>query len=1245
MKVVKRISKRYYFRQVVACWLALYMFFGIPVQIAMANPNPGPDAHPSGWTTTSTGSAGTAGNTTTITAPNGSIFYWDNFDIGSNHIVNVLQGINDATLSKVNAADGMATGIFGRLHADGTFILINPRGVIFGADAYVSARNFIGSSLDIPDADFTNGIYQFSGGGIGEVANYGQISAEQVALIGRKVLNAGIIRSPNGYVLMAAGDRVFLGTEGSSVVVEVDAVTVPQNPPIDGIGYVINEGTIEASGGKIVLAAGDTFSRAIEGLDGMSVAVDGGIGRVGQFGILNADGVDGDGGSINLTAGEVVALGDGSVTTANAGTNGDGGDVIVYSPETALFWPDAKIEAKGGSESGSGGFVELSGKEYVEICGLVDTTAPYGVTGTFLIDPTNITISNDDSSPFMLWYNADGFFADRNTMTHYNPSNLDIDKLKIWLALTNVEVTTMTDAGMGIGDEGWIEVLEYIHYTSNHSLTLTADDYIQIDAHITNDGLGGLTLKAGTDIFINDNIYLNGGHFSAGSSSSTIYISTEEVTAGSITLLDNAILNRITGNGSQKLDATIGKLKVKGIDKQSSGVLRLGGTGGIELGGEYVQTFDGSMVFENPVIANRDDGDGAQTFRVGDGEGDFTATLWTKGITKTTEGDLTLGGGGGRSGYDYYGMFLYGNVEVQDGSLTITGDEHFQKFTAGGDLLASGNVTLEKPGRFAALDEEKLDKKLDGQQGGQYAAIICDGWLDQKVEAGYDGVYGDGTGTLTAQDWLMKTTPGDLYLLGGSDELAIYLKDTVSTHKGNLWIIGNGDVQIGGDLTTFGEGGCPGGTPCSGWETGGVLIYSHDGKIYTEGGDNDTLNVTIEGNSDHWDELGVYDISQYGPDYDGEELIPRAAIVIMSEADLRLGPSAELRAYGRYYDPEFIDGAWDVDDRAAINFLDYDGSFPPGTPRDQGVPFDLAIYVASKTGDVDVSSPVSIMSREPVLPLSEGDTLDIRPDYVCVPKGTMVIDAWNAVTFDGGVPDGFEDSLLNGRVGDRLEVCSRVSEWLQDAVGRLPYVFGGGPFPAGYNYVLRGAGADNPAIGDGAPAWVLESFEGPPAPLGQPRIPTIEGCPVETQAAAGEIGITAETIQVSIGKSLALNPDIQPCDACARLINAARILRDEDGSLMAATVQAFNALAPADAPFTPEMGASIAMTFEGAVEGSQYASVAEYIDAFVEYVTVLETGLGAPVGDSTAFAMEKYGAGIAENANIVTYIEARLAGL
>jgi hypothetical protein len=265
----------------------------------------------------------------------------------------------------------------------------------------------------------------------------------------------------------------------------------------------------------------------------------------------------------------------------------------------------------------------------------------------------------------------------------------------------------------------------------------------------------------------------------------------------------------------------------------------------------------------------------------------------------------------------------------------------------------------------------------------------------------------------------------------------------------------------------------------------------------------------------------------------------------------------------------------------------------------------------------------------------------------------MVIDAFDSVTF-GKL---FEGALANGDVGDRLEVVSRITEWLFQAVGRLPYPYGGGPFPLDYTYVLRGAGLDNPAIAaatDGrGRAWVLEDPLSP-APLheeaGQALEPLtlgVAGCPALVAAVSAELGVPGDTIQVSLANSFALNTNIQPCESCARLLNAATILRDEDGSGMAAMNQVFNTVAPAGAPFTPEMATSIATAFAGRVnDGTQYATAIEYIDAFVRYIAVLDTEMGSPVadGDSIAFVMEKYGAGITENenSNIAAFVATRL---
>ena len=1329
MEELRKISKKYYLRQVVACWLVLYMSFGMPVQIAMANPNPGADAHPStgagGYTATLGGTAGTAGNTTIITAPNGSIFYWNNFDIGSNHTVNVLQGINDATLSKVNAVDGMATGIFGHLHADGTFMLIAPRGLIFGADAYVSARNFVGSSLDISDADFTDGIYQFSGGGIGEVANYGEISAEQVALIGRKVLNAGVIRSPNGYVLMAAGDRVFLGTEGSSVVVEVDAVTVPQNSPIDGIGDVINEGTIEAAGGTIVLAAGDTFSRAINGLDSLSLAVSGGTGRVGQFGTIVADGADSDGGSITLSAGEVVSLSSKSVTTANAGNNGDGGEITIYSPEAALFWDGAIIEAKGGSESGNGGFVEISGKEYLWFKGQVDTSATIGGNGSLLIDPLTLEVKVSGASIPNWSDHLDGFYYDSLEQTILDPADI-VSQLSLQnvllLATDLITVTdalnynigndlklqtegaaggilvnnTITNAGAGniIFDSGTGNIdIESIVQTGG---SIVLRDPVSIGADITAGALivlhddtkvnGDRKLEAGYDVFLAADKMLTGD------SSLTVKAKNNVNLGGATSAVGSLILNADSdGDGAGTLraksileaggsvvlqskaivegDVTAGALIVMHDDTQAYGDRKLEAGYDVFLAADKTLTGDSSLT----VNAKNNVNLGGATSAVGnlilnaDSDGDGTGMLRAKSVLEAggsvvlqskaiVEGDVTAGAlivlhddtqaYGDRKLEAGYDVFLAADKMLTgDSSLTVKAKNNIN---LGGATSAVGSLILNADSDGDGAGTLWAKDTLSSNNGSivisasdstiyLFGDVIAEGDITLFANTWFKG-FGDQTveaetGTLTANGWLKKWWSGDLWLIGGSDGLAIDLKETTSTHKGNLWIIGKGDVQIGGDLTTFGEGCCGAGTLCSGWPTGGVAIVSITGKIYTEDGVNDdTLNVSVTGNSDHLAGLGVGD--PFGDD-------TKVAIAIMSTEDLKIGSAAELRAYGRYYD--------DVDDQAAINFLTIMGThIPVGTPRKTGEPFDMAIYAGSIGGNVDVSSPVSIMSQE-------GEQIEIREVENCVPKGTMVIDSSDTVTFDGGVPGGlFETSLAAGDVGDRLEVVSRRSEWLQDAVGRLPYALGGGPFLSGYNYVLRGAGADNPAIGSGAPAWVLELLNTEPAPLPEAETELAEqrefaegGCPALMAWLAEEIGIPAEQIRVYIGNMFAYSTDIQPCEACARLKDTSLILEDAEGARIAALGRVVSEFAATAAPPSAEQMALITSAFAAhRRDGTYYASAGEWIDALAEYVGIMSTELEFSARESVVFA-EKYVQPIAEagDASVIGYVQARLSAL
>ena len=98
---------------------------------------------------------------------------------------------------------------------------------------------------------------------------------------------------------------------------------------------------------------------------------------------------------------------------------------------------------------------------------------------------------------------------------------------------------------------------------------------------------------------------------------------------------------------------------------------------------------------------------------------------------------------------------------------------------------------------------------------------------------------------------------------------------------------------------------------------------------------------------------------------------------------------------------------------------------------------------------------------------------------------------------------------------------------------------------------------------------------------------------------------------------------------------------------MAAIQQLFDTLAPPNAHFSEEMAASIATALNNTAQDTPYNLASQYIDAFVRYIDILDNNFGAPVGDSVAFVMQKYGVGLinSDNPNIAAFVQARLEGL
>ncbi|MEQ8660516.1 MAG: hypothetical protein RLW62_06835, partial [Gammaproteobacteria bacterium] len=289
-------------------------------------------------------------------------------------------------------------------------------------------------------------------------------------------------------------------------------------------------------------------------------------------------------------------------------------------------------------------------------------------------------------------------------------------------------------------------------------------------AGLTKTNAGNLTLGGGTAIDLNGTVDVDAGDLvleDAFSAAGDLVASGDLDLGGLAVTLDGVV--------AQRLDAEGGTLTTDALSKAGAGDLTLGGGTAIDLNGT-VDVDAGNLVIEDAasvagdLLASGDVNLGAVAITLDgaaqrvDAEG---GTLTTAGLTKTNAGNLTLGGG--------TAIDLNGTVDVDAGNLVIE-----DAFTAAGDLLASGDLTLTG------------------------AAGTLDGGVAQRVDA--EG------GTLRT-DGLTKTGAGNLTLGGAT---ALDLDGTIDVDNGNLFIedafsaagdlIASGDVSLAAAATLDGAG-------------------------------------------------------------------------------------------------------------------------------------------------------------------------------------------------------------------------------------------------------------------------------------------------------------------------------------------------------------------------------------------------------------------------------------------------------
>ncbi|NEP14886.1 MAG: filamentous hemagglutinin N-terminal domain-containing protein [Symploca sp. SIO2C1] len=469
---------------------------------------------------------------------------------GSNpsHIFGTLGVLGEANLFLINP-HGILFGPNAQLNMRGSFVASTANSFVFSDGSQFSATSPNAPPLLTVDVSVPVGL-QFVGEP-GAVVNTGDLavaSGENLTLVGGTVVSTGELSAPGGEVALLAVPEVMADggkplvelTEGgqllglSSIANLQSSVSAAQtlSELLTGAGN-LTELKVNDNG-EVQLTETDTRIPTDAGVAIASGKIDVSGDTAGKVQVLgdkvglfdaqiNANGTN-SGGTV-LIGGDYQGVGpilnadrtyisSDSVIKVDALENGDGGRAIAWADGTTGFY--GKISARGGSNSGNGGYVEVSGKENLIFRGEVDTSAPHGNFGTLLLDPEDIIIVDGVGVD-------DGELADGEILSTDSPGATFTISSRTLGALTgNVLLEASND----------------IVITPGVSLDFArGDGAIAFTADADMNGIGAFVMDAGDTINTNGrDISIRGASITTGSIDSTLKFGIFPVAAGDISL-------------------------------------------------------------------------------------------------------------------------------------------------------------------------------------------------------------------------------------------------------------------------------------------------------------------------------------------------------------------------------------------------------------------------------------------------------------------------------------------------------------------------------------------------------------------------------------------------------------------------------------------------------------------------------------------------------------------------------------
>ena len=484
----------------------------------------------------------------------------------------------------------------------------------------------------------------------------------------------------NSQAIRAEGGAILLTAAGA------EAVT---RSAINNTG-VLEAGSLTRDGGRIVLkAAGDitlgaTSTVAVDGQKGGEITLQAQSGTLLADGRIAARGAAGTGGTVRLlghqvglvnaaqvdasgtTGGGTVLVG-GDYQGGNAGVQnafrtyvgpqatikadalqqGDGGKVIVWADDVARFY--GKISATGGPLAGNGGFVEVSGKGYLDFNGVVDTAALNGSVGTLLLDPTNIEVATGGTAT-LAQVNQ---FADPDlsascaafggaACSRIAPATINAATANVVLQATN---NILFSNAVSMTNPGW----SLTATTQTGNITVNAP--IATANRATSGTTGAVTLSAGGNVVLN-----------------------ADITTGSATVAD-AAGNQTAASGNIGITAGTG---ISGAGRLITGNAVLTGTA---AGNETIRS---GTITLNVTGAGAVGMSGANALTIGSATGNGAGSTATTGNITFTSADRVNNGTAGGAIDVLFGV-ASGGATNNSGSLTAATD---------GGVGASGEIVI-----------------------------------------------------------------------------------------------------------------------------------------------------------------------------------------------------------------------------------------------------------------------------------------------------------------------------------------------------------------------------------------------------------------------------------------------------------------------------------------------------------------------------------------------------------------------